>query len=199
MFGLGRAPAAPLPPPGPFPAPLPLVLWGCFFHPFSAYLSYRMTTKIPFVGAGTGALIMRIVFAILSIFPILNHVYHLVAMLGISLEVQDNLFLGGLVFGVVPSLYCLCRCFFLALPRKQALLLTVLNISAPTVWPVICMAASGLPSEQPSSVLGTPEFLEAHGMRFVAQHIAVEIGITIGYLITYKQFAPFIGDKAHTA
>ena len=199
MFGLGRAPAAPMPPPGPFPAPLPLVVWGCFFHPFSSYLSYRMTTKIPFVGEGTGALIVRIVFAILSLFTILNHVYHLLAMVGISLEVQDNLFLGGLVFGILPSLFCLCRCFFLALPRKQALLLTALNISVITVWPGVCKAASGLPSEQPTSVLGSPEFLEAHGWRFVAQHIATEIGITTGYLITYMQMAPVLGDKAHTA
>ena len=189
-----------MPPPGPFPAPLALVLWGCFFHPFQAVLGFHMTTKIPFLGAGTGAsLLVRFAFAVLSVCTILNHVYHLLAMLGVSLEVQDNLFLSGVVFGVLPSLFCMCRCFFLALPRKQAVLLTALNIFTGAIWPVLVKAGSGLPDEQPVSVLGTPEFMQEHGWRFVAQHIVVEIGITTGILITYAQMAPVLGDKARKA
>ena len=66
-------------------------------------------------------------------------------------------------------------------------------------WPVLVKAGSGLPDEQPVSVLGTPEFMQEHGWRFVAQHIVVEIGITTGILITYAQMAPVLGDKARKA
>ena len=197
MFG--RAPATPMPPPGPFAPPLAFIAWGLFFHPFSAILSFQMTTKIPFVGAGSGALVVRIAFAILSICTILNHVYHLLAMLGVSLEVQDNLFLSGLVFGILPSLFCLCRCFFHALPRKRAMLLTALNVFIVTVWPNLTKAAFGLPAEQPIAVLGTPEYNQVQGWRAPAQHFATEIGITTVYLITYAQMAPVLGDKARKA
>ena len=188
-----------MPPPGPFAPPLPFILWGCFFHPFSATLSFLMTTTIPFAGAGVAALVVRVAFAFFSICTILNHVYHLFAMLGISLEVQDNLFLSGVVFGVLPSLICLCRCFFLALPRKRAMLLTALNVFIVTVWPNITKAAFGLPDEQPIAVLGAPEYNQVQGWRAPAQHFATEIGITLVYLITYAQMAPVLGDKARKA
>merc|ERR1719506_1110447 len=97
-------------------------------------------------------------FAFFSVLCILNHVYHLPAMFGISLELislelMDNLFLTGPVLGVLPSLFCNCRCFFLALPRKRALFLTVSNIFVAFVWQAVTKAAFevlfGLPKEQP--------------------------------------------------
>ena len=103
----------------------------------------------------------------------------------------------GLVLGVLPSLFCSCRCFFLALPRKRAWLLTVLNILVVTVWPNLTKAGFGLPDEQPIAVLGTPEYNEVQGWRAPAQHFATEVGITLVTLYTYTQMAPVIGDKTH--
>ena len=183
--------------PAPFAPPGLFVMWGLFFHPFSAVVGYRMTTKMPVIGAGAGASLVRVAFAVLSLCTILNHVYHFGAMLGVSLELQDNLFLSGLVLGVLPSLFCSCRCFFLALPRKRAWLLTVLNILVVTVWPNLTKAGFGLPDEQPIAVLGTPEYNEVQGWRAPAQHFATEVGITLVTLYTYTQMAPVIRDKAH--
>ena len=116
--------------------PLWNVAWGLFFHPTSATLSFLMTTSVPFAGSGTTASFLKLAFACLSVCAVLNHVYHLLVPLGISLEVQDTLFISGVALGVLPSLICVSRCFFLELPRKQAVLLTVLNVFIVTVWPV---------------------------------------------------------------
>lgn len=62
------------------------LIWGLFFRPFSAFIGFRITTTIPFAGVGTVAVLVRIAFAAFTLCTILNHVYHLVAMLGISLE-----------------------------------------------------------------------------------------------------------------
>jgi len=187
------------PPPPPFAPPVLFVMWGLFFHPFSAVLGFRMTKQMPVVGAGASASLLRVVFAFFSLCTVLNHVYHLGAMLGLSLEFQDSLFLAGLAFGVLPSLFCSCRCFFLALPRKRALLLTILNIFIITVWPNLTKAGFGLPAEQPIAVLGAPEYNKVQGWRAPAQHFATEIGITLVTLFTYMQMAPVIGNKAHMA
>ena len=172
----------------PFAPPLPFVMWGLFFHPFSAALGFRMTTNIPVA--------VRFIFAFFSLLTILNHVYHLGAMLGISLELQDTLFLSGLALGVVPSLACLCRNFFLELPRNKAVLLTSLNIFILIIWPNLTKAAFGLPSEQPIAVLGTPEYNKAQGWRAPAQHFATELGITLVTLFTFMQMAPVLNNKA---
>ena len=122
--------------------PLWNVAWGLFFHPTSATLSFLMTTSVPFAGSGTTASFLKLAFACLSVCAVLNHVYHLLVPLGISLEVQDTLFISGVALGVLPSLICVSRCFFLELPRKQAVLLTVLNVFIVTVWPVRCRLAA---------------------------------------------------------
>ena len=182
--------------PEPFAPPLFFVAWGFFFHPFAAFLGYRMTTSIPFVGTGAAATMVRVVFFVGSLCTILNHVYHLLARLGVSLEVQDVAFLSGLVM-LLPNILCLCRCFFLELSRKQALLLTALNIFSVTAWPPLTKTAFGLPSEQPANVIGTPEYFRAQ--RFApAQHFTVELGITLVYLVTYSQMAPVL-SKARKA
>ena len=178
--------------------PLPFVAWGVLFHTLGACLGFRVTTSVPLLGAGTAAVLVRLLFSLATFITMLNHVYHLVGMLGVSLEVQEKVFISG-VLVLLPSQYCMCRCFFLALPRKQAVLLTALNIFTGAIWPVLVKAGSGLPDEQPVSVLGTPEFMQEHGWRFVAQHIATEVGITIVTIITYLQMAPVLAGKTHKA
>ena len=178
--------------PAPFAPPGLFVMWGLFFHPFSAIVGFHITKMyVP-------SKLLRGIFAFFSVCTIMNHVYHWPFVhLGISLQVQEHVFFTGLALGVVPSLFCSCRCFFLALPRKRAWLLTVLNILVVTVWPNLTKAGFGLPDEQPIAVLGTPEYNEVQGWRAPAQHFATEVGITLVTLYTYTQMAPVIGDKTH--
>ena len=175
--------------------PLWNVAWGLFFHPTSATLSFLMTTSVPFAGSGTTASFVKLAFACLSVCAVLNHVYHLLVPLGISLEVQDTMFISGVALGVLPSLICVSRCFFLELPRKQAVLLTVLNVFIVTVWPVLTKNAFGLPEEQPTSVLGIPEYIDAQGWKAPTQHLATELGIISVTIGSYLAMAPAIKAK----
>ena len=177
-----------------FAPPLWFVAWGVFFHTFSAVVGFRMTTKIPFC-SGAVALLVRVCFSLATFSTVLNHVYHL---LGLSLEVQETVFLSGLAV-LLPSQFCMCRCFFFAVPRNRALLLTVLNIAAITIWPNVTKAAFDLRGDQPF-VLGTPEYFEAQGWRAPAQHFATELGIVLVNIFTYMQMMAAVpSDKAHKA
>ena len=108
---------------------------------------------------------------------------------------QDTLFISGVALGVLPSLICVSRCFFLELPRKQAVLLTVLNVFIVTVWPVLTKNAFGLPEEQPTSVLGIPEYIEAQGWKAPTQHLATELGIISVTIGSYLAMKPAIKAK----
>ena len=179
--------------PDSYPPPLIFIMWGLFFHPFSAIVGFHITKMyVP-------SKLLRGIFAFFSVCTIMNHVYHWPFVhLGVSLQVQEHVFFTGLALGVVPALFCTCRCFFLALPRKRALLLTVLNIFFTIFWGTVTQKAFGLPDEQPI-VVGTPQYNEAYGWKAPGQHFATEIMIFSVTVFTYFQMAPFLGDKAHKA
>ena len=61
---------------------------------------------------------------------------------------QENIFLAGLTV-LLPSQICMCRCFFLELPRHRAIFWTVLNIFVITIWPNITKAAYGWTATNP--------------------------------------------------
>lgn len=151
-------------------------------------------TKIPFVGDGTAALLVRAIFSLATFSTMLNHVYHLV---GISLEVQETIFLTGVTILLLAQI-CMCRCFFLELPRNRAILWTVLNLFVIIIWPVMTKAAYGLPPSPPF-VLGTPEYFQERGWSAPAEHFTVEIVIMLVNIFTYLQMASVRSEKAHSA
>ena len=103
---------------------------------------------------------------------------------------QDTLFSG--VARVLPSLICVSRCFFLEPSASRPL--TVLNVFIVTVWPVLTKNAFGLPEEQPTSVLGIPEYIEAQ-WKAPTQHLATELGIISVTIGSYLAMAPAIKAK----
>ena len=177
-----------------FAPPLWFIAWGVLFHTTGAILGFRVTTKVPFVGDGALSVLVRIIFSIATFSTILNHVYHLV---GIPLEVQENIFLAGITV-LLPSQICMWRCLFLELPRNRAILWTVLNIFAIVIWPNITKAAYGLDGDQPF-VLGTPEYFKERGWSAPAQHFTTEIVIILVNVFTYLQMTSARSEKAHKA
>ena len=177
---------APAPEPELFAPPLWFIAWGIFFHTFGAVVDFHLNAKVP--------LLVRILFSVATFSTMLNHVYHLVPL---PLEVQETAFVSATGV-IVLSLCCKCRGFFLELSRKQAQLLTALNLAVLLIWPNVTKAAFGLDGDQPF-VLGTPEYYEARGWPAPAQHFATEVGITFVNLYTYMQMMPVLSGKAHKA
>ena len=177
-----------------FAPPLWFIAWGVLFHTTGAILGFHVTTKVPFIGDGAMSVFVRVIFSLATFSTVLNHVYHLV---GISLEMQENIFLAGLTV-LLPSQICMCRCLFLELPRNRAILWTVLNIFAITVWPNITKAAYGLDGDQPF-VRGTPEYFKERGWSAPAQHFTTEIVIMLVNVFTYLQMTSVRSEKARQA
>ncbi len=55
--------------------------------------------------------------------------------------------------------------------------------------------AFGLPEEQPTSVLGIPEYIEAQGWKAPTQHLATELGIISVTIGSYLAMQPAIKAK----
>ena len=60
---------------------------------------------------------------------------------------------------------------------------------------VLTKNAFGLPEEQPTSVLGIPEYIEAQGWKAPTQHLATELGIISVTIGSYLAMKPAIKAK----
>ena len=67
--------------------------------------------------------------------------------------------------------------------------------SHPLPQQVLTKNAFGLPEEQPTSVLGIPEYIEAQGWKAPTQHLATELGIISVTIGSYLAMKPAIKAK----
>jgi hypothetical protein len=193
-MGWGRSAPVVVEPEGLYAPPLWFILWGVFFHTLQAYFTFRFTTS---VGTGAVALRVRVAFALAAECAVFQHIYAWVDMLGISLEVQNSIFLGGLSV-VLLALPCMFRTFYMEFSRTRATALTALHVFVLTGLPALLIAPFGLPPDPPGDklVLDFPAYLKANGLPATTRNFVVEFGIMLTYLYTYLQLA---GDKPHKA